>query len=920
MAQHNVPIHALKRGLVTESDLSLGALLQRDPQQRPGAMLVRNPLFRRANLHEPSLHGLLRDRGFGIDLENHIIQAGPFPLNHSPQVQFAEARSHVFAIITMWDQSTGRAIDRVLDPTLERRRFMPLTEVRERLAAPESWILTAPMLGRFRLLVDSLTPAQKVRLENLLIDQQLQHIDDADHPTHARIFRLLSNAPIGSLGDPLTWSYANNIHFKTDRMHDRRQMDNTGQGDGIRPLTNRLIEARQQGNLPLAKELADKIEQEFTRPLEIHRRLQEDATYSAHELAPLARLAAIVSAHQSLKALARSLQRQQPWPYRIGEKENLRQLRGFGIRLRQRIEQLALASSNEQGKIVACALNPYFFDACVETIEQMNLAGLTVFIDKVGNLHGLRLRPEQVDMLRQNQAKLSTFTRNAICHASHIDTVEDAGKHDGRLGVLAGIEIAKIYADLERYFDLKLQAKPTSRTLMVSAFMGEEMAYSGQGIAMPGSAAVAGLASIADVHEMTNTQGHRFGDKLNEMLNYLSAAKQAGKIDFFNDFPTPSNPDNPLLACSEPRDFFTPHTYERHIEQGPTLDRAQLPLVLVDRIMGIHQEDFLFSGQLAEQAGLEFNLRLRELSQTTEFLDIRITCGVLEPSGDTQRFDTPEAWKISLIGEMNHAGATATTDRHDPGVAAARIARAAFAQVTPSTTVSNSTPAKWIIGDIDIKPGANRNVIPGVATLIIARFPPNATDQSPDTQAEMALPAPLQRLLNQLKAPVNEGGEGIFHVAVESRRGLNLANRLRVSIDLRGAHAPVMQAFRQHIEQILRDIQQQFKVTTSAKIQQQVSPLNLPMTGQVLQLERSYGGSHNPYEAELAIDLLRGTMLQLETTQKFLDPDTPEPINLHQIAKQFIPKSWTTQVQSFVSGALHDTCNITKKTAQILTP
>ncbi len=88
-------------------------------------------------------------------------------------------------------------------------------------------------------------------------------------------------------------------------------------------------------------------------------------------------------------------------------------------------------------------------------------------------------------------------------------------------------------------------------------------------------------------------------------------------------------------------------------------------------------------------------------------------------------------------------------------------------------------------------------------------------------------------------------------------------------------------------------------------------PYSLARAGQVLQVERSFGGSHNANEAELARDLVRGTALQVATTYQLLGRDSLAGLNLFEHVRKRLPKRWLERLPRFVSGALHDTCNVT---------
>ena len=87
-------------------------------------------------------------------------------------------------------------------------------------------------------------------------------------------------------------------------------------------------------------------------------------------------------------------------------------------------------------------------------------------------------------------------------------------------------------------------------------------------------------------------------------------------------------------------------------------------------------------------------------------------------------------------------------------------------------------------------------------------------------------------------------------------------------------------------------------------------------TGQVLQIERSFGGSHNPHEMELARDLVRGTVVQLAATHAALAAPDPAAFQLFEATRRMVPEAWRGRLERFVSGALHDTCNVSAAVAE----
>jgi allantoate deiminase len=105
--------------------------------------------------------------------------------------------------------------------------------------------------------------------------------------------------------------------------------------------------------------------------------------------------------------------------------------RALGERAAAMIDALA-AITAEPGKLTRLYLTPEHKRAALLVGEWMERAGLTVRMDAAGTMHGLR--PAGRDGPHEGQRLLV---------GSHIDTVVDAGRFDGNLGVVVGILAAE---------------------------------------------------------------------------------------------------------------------------------------------------------------------------------------------------------------------------------------------------------------------------------------------------------------------------------------------------------------------------------------------------------------------------------------------------------------------------------------------
>jgi allantoate deiminase len=201
----------------------------------------------------------------------------------------------------------------------------------------------------------------------------------------------------------------------------------------------------------------------------------------------------------------------------------------------------------------------------------MREAGLAVGTDAAGNVCG-RFdggRPELP----------------AVVLGSHIDTVPDAGKYDGPLGVLLAIEVAAALA---------AEAAELPFAIEVIAFSDEEGTRFGS--ALSGSRAFAGAWDEA------------WWDYTDQEGTSLREASLAYGLD-------------PRLigdAARRPRDLVA--YLEAHIEQGPFLERADVPLGVVSSIAAARRFALTFTGQAGHAGGTPYELRRDALVGAAELV------------------------------------------------------------------------------------------------------------------------------------------------------------------------------------------------------------------------------------------------------------------------------------------------------------
>ena len=238
----------------------------------------------------------------------------------------------------------------------------------------------------------------------------------------------------------------------------------------------------------------------------------------------------------------------------------------------------------------------------------MEEAGLEVRVDPAANL-----------VARRD----GTRPLPPVVFGSHVDSVPNGGNFDGPLGTLAAIEVAAT---------LREQGVATVHPLEVVVWTNEEGVAYGNGLC--GSRAVAGELVPGELEETWN--GVRKAD---------AVARLGG---------------DPARIAEARRPAGSIHAYlELHVEQGGVLDRAGIPIGVVEGIVAI------------------------------------------------------DRYEATIRGIANHAGTTPMPDRHDALLAAARLALAVNEVVT-------AEPGRQVgtVGHLEVEPNAP-NVVPGLVRLTI---------------------------------------------------------------------------------------------------------------------------------------------------------------------------------------------------------
>lgn len=289
-----------------------------------------------------------------------------------------------------------------------------------------------------------------------------------------------------------------------------------------------------------------------------------------------------------------------------------------GARLLARLDELAAVGGQPSGGVTRLAYSAADVAGRDLVASWMAEAGLSVAVDAACNLIG-RLAPSP---LAGSDAGVGpgAGVSAPIVLGSHLDTVVDGGRLDGAYGVVAAVEaVAALNAAGHRW----------RHPVAVVAFANEEGAGGTDGF--DGSRAIAGRPNPLDG---TDRQGRSLAERLD------GAGGRSAQL--------------PGAAWAGPVAAFL----ELHIEQGPVLDQAGIPLGVVTGITGRRSLD------------------------------------------------------IMIEGRANHAGTTPMDLRRDALAAAARAVLAVEALAAgPSGMVRVAT-----VGTIEVWPDV-RNVVPGRARL-----------------------------------------------------------------------------------------------------------------------------------------------------------------------------------------------------------
>jgi ureidoglycolate amidohydrolase len=280
-------------------------------------------------------------------------------------------------------------------------------------------------------------------------------------------------------------------------------------------------------------------------------------------------------------------------------------------RLIYEIEALAKFSDADPPAVTRVVFTPADLKARAWMKNLCEEAGLSLRQDAVGNTFARWLGSDSAVPV--------------VGTGSHIDAIPNAGKYDGVVGVLGGLEAIRA---------LRRAGVRPRHSIELLIFTSEEPTRFGIGCL--GSRLLSGTLSSDDARQLTDKDGASL-DKVR---------KSAGFHGELKDVRLPSNYYKAFV--------------ELHIEQGPVLEREQIPLGIVERIAA------------------------------------------------------PASLRITLEGAGGHAGAVLMPDRRDALCAAAEL----ILTLEQSARTSGAMDTVATVGICDVFPGAV-NSIPAKVSLSV---------------------------------------------------------------------------------------------------------------------------------------------------------------------------------------------------------
>lgn len=290
-------------------------------------------------------------------------------------------------------------------------------------------------------------------------------------------------------------------------------------------------------------------------------------------------------------------------------------------RVMARIEALSRLT-DEPGRITRTFASPAMRRANNLVAKWMRQAGMSTREDAIGNLIGRYDTPHPGPLpfgRGEGEPFSAAHATNAACYSahpavhgrtqrvaprpafilgSHLDTVRNAGKYDGPLGVLLAIACVE---------ELRLRKVRLPFALEVVAFADEEgVRYQ---TAYLGSKVLAGAFDPRDL-QLTGANGIALSEAIRTFGGKPRDLRRARL-----------NPEHVLGY------------FEAHIEQGPVLEKRGVPVGIVEAIAGQSRLCLEFHGMVGHAGTVPMNARHDALTGAAEFVLAAEHCGVIATVG-----------------------------------------------------------------------------------------------------------------------------------------------------------------------------------------------------------------------------------------------------------------------------------------------
>jgi len=263
-------------------------------------------------------------------------------------------------------------------------------------------------------------------------------------------------------------------------------------------------------------------------------------------------------------------------------------------RLNSEIEELAAFSDADPPAVTRVVFTPTDLKARAWMQARCEAAGLTVQQDAIGNMFARWLGDDSAAAV--------------VGTGSHIDAIPNAGRYDGVVGVLGGLEA------IRTLHEARFRPRHSIELLI---FTSEEPTRFGIGCL--GSRLLAGTLSAAEAKQLSDNDGASIDDVRRE-------AGFTGELE------------NIKLPKGHYKAFV-----ELHIEQGPLLEREQKALGIVERIAAPASLRLLIEGAGGHAGGVlmpdrrdalcaaaEVILAIEQAARTSGAVDTVATVGICD--------------------------------------------------------------------------------------------------------------------------------------------------------------------------------------------------------------------------------------------------------------------------------------------------